>query len=412
MEVAAGDTPLIVTASRGRGRVTGLLFSPEREPFRSWKNLPTFWAKLTEVPGEWYVSSDFSQHGGWSSDGVFGAMIETKQVHKLPIGWLLLLLIVYLVVIGPLDQFWLKRIGRPMLTWITFPCYVVFFSLVIYFIGYKLRAGESEWNELHVVDVLQNGERAELRGRTYASVYSPSNQRYRLESDQKYSTLRGEFISYYGGGQSSEKMTVTQIGDSFKADVFVPVWTSQLFVNDWWETSAVPLSVNVVPQGEGWQVTVENMTDRKLTDMRVVVADYVMRLGEVPANETKTYKVSKGDGTPLRDFAFGYGSSFQTAVTSRQRAFGSSEGGRIQDPPSAAVAASFMSHMARGVNYVNSFITPPGLDMSSVVEHGSAVVFAWAGDYSPVKAMHRFSPKRSHRDTLWRIAVPVQSPKP
>ena len=49
--VAAGGTPLIVTANRGRGQVTLLLFSPEREPFRSWKNLPTFWAKLTEVPG-------------------------------------------------------------------------------------------------------------------------------------------------------------------------------------------------------------------------------------------------------------------------------------------------------------------------------------------------------------------------
>ena len=51
------------------------------------------------------------------------------------------------------------------------------FSLLIYFIGYKLRAGESEWNELHLVDVLQKGDRAEFRGQTYASVYSPANQK-------------------------------------------------------------------------------------------------------------------------------------------------------------------------------------------------------------------------------------------
>ena len=61
--VAAGDKPLIVTANRGRGRVTLLLFSPEREPFRSWKNLPTFWAKLAEVPGAWYVSAGFPPAG-------------------------------------------------------------------------------------------------------------------------------------------------------------------------------------------------------------------------------------------------------------------------------------------------------------------------------------------------------------
>ena len=61
--VAAGDKPLIVTANRGRGRVTLLLFSPEREPFRSWKNLPVFWAKLAEVPGAWYVSAGLPPAG-------------------------------------------------------------------------------------------------------------------------------------------------------------------------------------------------------------------------------------------------------------------------------------------------------------------------------------------------------------
>jgi len=35
------------------------------------------------------------------------------------------------------DRWWLRKIGKPMLTWITFPCYVVMFSLMIYLIGYK-----------------------------------------------------------------------------------------------------------------------------------------------------------------------------------------------------------------------------------------------------------------------------------
>src|SRR5204862_1778648 len=129
--VSAGETPLIVTANRGRGQITALLFSPEREPMHSWKNLPYFWGRLIEVPPA-AMTANMGPQGGWSSDGVFGAMIDTRQVHKLPVEWLLLLLLVYLVVIGPLDQFWLKKIGRPMLTWITFPCYVIAFSLVIY----------------------------------------------------------------------------------------------------------------------------------------------------------------------------------------------------------------------------------------------------------------------------------------
>jgi hypothetical protein len=407
VDVAAGDQPLIVTASRGRGRVTALLFSPEREPFKSWKNLPTFWAKVAEVPGAWYTSADYNVQSGWSSDGIFGAMIDTRQVHKLPVGWLLLLLLVYLVVIGPLDQFWLKRIGKPMLTWITFPCYVVAFSLVIYFIGYKLRAGESEWNELHVVDVLQNGERAELRGRTYASVYSPANQRYLLESQQRYATLRGEFLGSWGGGQSNEKATVLQDGDSFKAEIFVPVWTSQLFVSDWWQGAPLPVGLTLVPQGDGWQVKVENKTERKLTHAQIVMDDYIFTLGEVAEKETKTFRVTKGQGTPVRNFVAQYGSPFQGAVQGRQRAFGASEGGHLDNKPECTVAASFISQLDRQQGYMNNFVAPPGLDVTPVVEHGNAVLFAWAGDYAPVKPMYLFSPRRSHRDTMWRVSAPM-----
>ena len=406
--VAAGDTALIVTANRGHGRVTALLFSPEREPFRSWKNLPTFWAKLTEVPNAWYVSPDFNHQRGWSSDGIFGAMIDTRQVHKLPLEWLLLLLMVYLLVIGPVDQFWLKRIGRPMLTWITFPSYVVLFSLLIYFIGYKLRAGESEWNELHLVDVLANGDRAELRGRTYASVYSPSNQRYTLESRQKFATLRGEFVGGWSGGQSSEKATVLQMGDSFKADIFVPVWTSQLFVSDWWQSAAAPLNVSVVRQGEGWQVKVENQTDQKLTNPQIVMDGYIMPLGELPAKQAKTFTVSKEQGLPLGEFVANLGRDFQGAVQSRQRAFGASQSGRIDDLPHSAVAASFISQMGNPQDYMSNFMQPPGLDLSSIVERGGAVLFAWAADYSPVKPIYQFSPRRTHRDTMWRVATEIK----
>jgi hypothetical protein len=50
--ILIGDdaAPLAVTAPRGRGRITVLTFSPEREPFLSWTNKAWFWAKLSEIP--------------------------------------------------------------------------------------------------------------------------------------------------------------------------------------------------------------------------------------------------------------------------------------------------------------------------------------------------------------------------
>ena len=406
--VSAGDAPLIVTAHRGRGRITALMFSPEREPFRSWKNVPTFWAKLTEVPGGWYVSNAYGGQGGWSSDGIFGAMIDSRQVHKLPVGWLLLLLIVYLVIIGPFDQYWLKRIGKPMLTWITFPCYVVLFSLLIYFIGYKLRAGESEWSELHIVDVLVNGDHAELKGQTYSSVYSPANEKYLLASHQQFAALRGEFSGRFGAGAASEKMNVVLTGDGFRADVFVPVWTSQLLVNDWWDPADLPLSATVEAKGAGWEVKVDNHTKRNFASARIVIDGYLMELGDVAAESTKSFTVSKERGTPLRRFVGNYGQAFQTAVQSRQRTFGGNDNWRIDDLANGTVAASFLSQLNGPDSSVMNFAQPAGLDLSSVAEHGNAILLAWAPDYAPVKPLHQFTPRRSHENTLWRLAVPLK----
>jgi len=316
--------------------------------------------------------------------------------------WLLLLLIAYLVVIGPLDQYWLKRIRRPMLTWITFPCYVVMFSLLIYFIGYKLRAGETEWNELHLVDVHQNGDGAELRGRTYASIYSPINATYRVESPEHFATFRGEFQSSWSGGGEGEHAEVWQNGDNFKADIFVPVWTSQLYASDWWQSAELPLKVSATRDGSGWSVIVSSHREHALNNVRIAIDDRIFDLGELAAGQTKTYKVARNEGMSLRDFVQGRANGFQGTIQSRQQAFGGGGSGRISDLPGSCTAVSFISNLPS-----ERFITPPGLDMTMQLDRGNAVLLAWEPDYSPVPKLNQFPTRRSEKNTLWRVCVPI-----
>ncbi len=404
---SAGDAPLIVSALQGRGRVTVLLFNPERDPVRSWKNLPSFWAKLAGVPSVFYKDppENLSMSANWSVDGVFGAMIDSKQVRKLPVEWLLLLLILYLLVIGPFDQYWLKRLKRPMLTWLTFPCYVVCFSLLIYFIGYKLRAGETEWNEIHLVDVLLNGDHAELRGRTYASIYSPVNADYKVESDLHYSTFRGEFRGNMGGGSQDERADILQAGDNFKADIFVPVWTSQLYMSDWWQTAEqVPVELGVFSAGQDLSVNVVNHGQKPLSPVRLVVGQMIYELGEIPAATNKTFKLARSQGQMLNAYVGSHSDKFLGAVEQRRSAFGASGSGHIEDLPDSSMAVSFLS-----TGDPANFETAPGQDLSVLPQQDQAVLLAWQPDYSPVKPMNQFPTLRSHKDTLWRVAVPVSA---
>lgn len=403
--VSEGDTPLVTRAPKGLGKVTGLLFSPEREPFRSWQHLPVFWTRLAEVPQRYYATSDFRQAGNWSSDGIFGAMLDTRQVNKLPVHWLLLLLLVYLAVIGPLDQYWLKRIQRPMLTWVTFPCYVVFFSVLIYFIGYRLRAGESEWNELQVVDVLQGNSTTQFRGRTYASVYAPSNQRYELKGAQKIATLRPEFAGSWGGAPSADRGSITQTGDSFAAEVFVPVWASQLLVSDWWQPGSRPIEAGLRAAGNDLELSITNVTGRSLPALHVAFGNRLIALGELPAGKSQSISLGTTDGVPIPDFVTQLSHTFQSAVQSRRQAFGR-QNTRIDDIYQNTLAVSFIKQIEEQRNqYSPRFLAPRGLDLTSALQDGTIVIFAWDPGTTPTRPMHQFTPKRQQRNTLWRVVI-------
>jgi hypothetical protein len=304
----------------------------------------------------------------------------------------------------------LKKLNRQMLTWVTFPGYVVLFSLLIYYIGYRLRAGETEWNELHVVDVLPRAEGVDLRGRTYGSIYSPVNARYRMSSALPLSTLRGEFLGAMGGGQESVRLELLQRDSGFDAEVFVPVWTSQLLVWEWSQMASSPLEVTMVPAGNRVGVTVTNHLPVAMTNLRVVWRDRVHDLGDCPPNQTKTVQLDPGTGRLVSDAVAVKTGEFMTAAQTRQRAFGSASQGWLDLTPENLLGVSFLGY-AHGVNYGNQrqFVTPTGADVTPSLRDDQALVLAWVQDFAPVPSVRQFAAVRSRQNSLLRLAVPVGS---
>ena len=412
-ELSLPDGPAIVSALRGRGKVTVLAFDPEREPFRTWDHRTWLFRHVAQVPGHLYLKQGNQNYGGQSLDGVFGGMVDSKQVRKLPVHWLLLLLVVYLLVIGPFDQYFLKKINKQMLTWITFPCYVVLFSLLIYLIGFALRAGETEWNELHVVDIIPDGDKAQLHGRTYASVYSPQNARYELKGKQPMATLRGEFMGgSLGAGQVSSRATVDQTGDGYAATIFVPVWTSQLFVSDWWQPGAMPLTLKATKRGVNYEVTLANRLSDDLSKVCVAVGGKVYTLEPLAAGEERKVVLSAGSGRSLSDFLAEHGKQFYDIAERRRQAFGSSEPARFHDVPMAAMATTFTSELKEDENnfisYRSTFISSAQFDLVGQGTGDRALVLAWLPGETLTEPMNQFKPQHHNKDTLLRLSVPIQ----
>ena len=210
-------------------------------------------------------------------------MIDTKQVRKLPLGWLLALLAAYLVVIGPLDQYWLKKINRQMLTWITFPCYVVVFSGLDLFHRLPLRAGELEWNELNVVDVLPDGDAGraagpDLRFDLFAqqrALQTGRRGKVRHLARRVFRTLRRR-----PGKQpvpwSRRRATISRPTPTCRSGP--ASFLSATGCSRW----MLPLDVTARRGNSGWDVTVDNKMDRALPRIRVVLGGRIYELGELP----------------------------------------------------------------------------------------------------------------------------------
>ena len=411
--VSAGGKPVVVSAPKGRGLVTALAFNPEREPFKSWKGREWFWAKLAGVPSSLLVKATVAMWGGRGIDAVFASMIETRQVRKLPVGVLLLLLLVYLLVIGPIDRWWLKKINRPMLTWVTFPSYVVLFSLLIYYIGFRLRAGNSEWTELHVVDVYPRSGDALLRGRTFGAVYSPANNVYPVSIKADAAQFRTEFLGIAGSAGMGNRARVRVDAKGFDADLEVPVWTSMLAVADWVDASQPPIEARI----EGPALFVANRRDASLTNVVVIHNQKVLTLPSLPGGQTLRIDLSaaptQGESLSVAELVRNWASTFMTVANSRAGVFGGQGPEHIDNWPGASVAASLAQRVSGNEDGQRHFVWPPGFDLSAMVDRGDVIVMAFAPNDSVLPSVNRFSAFQHSRHTLYRLVLnPARRARP
>jgi hypothetical protein len=263
-----------------------------------------------------------------------------------------------------------------------------------------------------LVDVLPRAEQADLRGRTFATLYSSVNARYQLASEQRFATLRGEFTGPAGGSQDNSRADAELRPRGFAAEVAVPVWMSLLYISDWEETAPAPLTAQVSARRGQWEVQVQNRLDRPLTDVRLALQGRLHSLGTLASGENKRLTVGPASGQALLDFVRNTGQRFQEVAANRRQVFGNAQAARIELSPPNAIAASFIASLGSYQGQARSFIYPAGLELSALVARGDAVLLAWdAGHAATSTPLRRFNPPRTTQNTLFRLAVPVSLPQ-
>jgi len=210
-EGPTGRLPTIVRFPYGFGKVVFVAFDPDRPPFVDWRDRPSLVAKLLQ--GDQQAQRDASvegTHGGQVAhlgyEDLVGqlraALDQFQAVTRAKFSWVAGLIVLYILLIGPGDYFFLKKFGRMHWTWFSFPLLVLAFCVLAYFLANRLSGNRLHVNQVDLVDV--DVKSSVLRGTMWAHVYSPQNQSFDLSlerllpADQAEAAKAGHLLSWQG----------------------------------------------------------------------------------------------------------------------------------------------------------------------------------------------------------------------
>jgi hypothetical protein len=181
------EEPVAAQAALGLGRVTVVGFDLDRMPFADATARPRFWDWVPRVCG-----SQSACAGGDGKARPPGALTEDEDeaavalrqhndafegVAVVSFGWIALLIAVYILVVGPVEYFVLKRVfGRLELTWITLPIIVLTVCVLAYLAADSVKGRDLKVNKIDVVDIDARDGRA--YGTSWATVFSPKIDNY------------------------------------------------------------------------------------------------------------------------------------------------------------------------------------------------------------------------------------------
>lgn len=253
-----GGLPLVVRGRYGLGTVLQAAFGLEQ--LNEAGNAAQFWQTLVTPLGD--------RQPAWLElrQRAFGAVQNALRLPELSlpsilgfIGFLLL----YILVVGPLNYLLLRRLDRREWAYFTIPLVVLAFSGVAYVWGNLGRGSDAQVNQLSIVRVEPGGERA--RATSYVTVYSPVRQRYNV--GVAGDTLVGDLDPWDGGGL---RLDVRYEESSVALpDLLIDVGGVRGFTAEH-EVAAPPVEVERAPDGS---VRLRNAGDAPIEDAALVRGD-------------------------------------------------------------------------------------------------------------------------------------------
>lgn len=284
---AAGDRVVAADRRVGSGTVTLLGFDPTTGWLAAADELDVpLWRRL--LPGR------SAPPLGFVDDSMIASAVTTlPSLAVPPIGGLLVLLLGYVVLVGPVNYLLLRRIDRREWAWATIPALTLAVAAGAFGIGATLRGTDVVLHEVAVVRGAVGSDRAVVQA--YLGLFSPDRRSFdlRLPGDTLVaSPMNGDLF----GSSSGTSLDVLQ-GDPSTVRALDVGFGSMRTVRAEGSASAPLVDADLRVEGGALVGSVTNRSDRVLVDPAVVLGLQAVKLRSLGPGERADVRLPlTGDG--------------------------------------------------------------------------------------------------------------------
>ena len=283
--IEQGDLVLLARRVYGTGRVDFLAFDAGLNPFVRWDDNSRLWENIvgTRVVG----ARRLAVRNGYNARDAVNAIPGLKLPSTLQI---LAFMLVYTLLIGPVNYVVLRKLDRRELAWLTIPVLIAGFTGCAYLTGFQVRGTVAIVHRLAAVYVPQ--EAGVGRVSQVVGLFSPRRTNYDVRAMD--AQVREISDSYYGG-PTGQRLRVLEEADGVTvAGLRVDVGGIQPFVAEGY-VNAPPVEADPKLIGDTagglWLEGMARNGSLPLKEAVLIVGGGEQRLGDLEAGEEFTFSL-------------------------------------------------------------------------------------------------------------------------
>lgn len=299
--LSSPTAPLIVQTRQEQGTIIYLAFDPTLEPILGWQGASTLWdSLLLRGLGEQLLLRTGSSPGIGNSPqqaqpilaNRMSGFLQSLLPATIPPPWrtLGILLFCYIMVLGPVRFFLVKRLKGHYWSWRIILSSIVIFSLLSYGLAYIEKGSSILSESITIAQLNQNGSSAHIT--TYMGVFVPNQGDYHLYIPGKgLAQPSPDSIAFQNGladSITSSHTTIAPLQGGIDVNLQdVNIWTLHTVLAEQDRQIHKGLTSQLTIQNGTLVGTVTNTLGYALSDAFLLMPNDALSLGPLAAGETK-----------------------------------------------------------------------------------------------------------------------------